>query len=279
VASLYNYFKVVKRCYRSNPYHSFAHSLMTVHYSYRYMTAMGLIGNLAKGDIMALMIGALVHDIDHRGRNNAFESMTRSELAIRYNDSSPLENHHCAQAFQIALSRGECNIFKNLEAQTFGALRQRMIAGILSTDMKFHGDHVRLLQQFNLQPGVDNSQAQFLVELLLHAADISGPCMPIDISMRWLKAVHTEFAFQVEDEKRLGLPVTKFMDGMSDAVFAAKSQIGFLDFVMHPLYDPLWAAFPGMEENRAHFEEHKRVIVEIAENRSGSPPSVDICAG
>jgi high affinity cGMP-specific 3',5'-cyclic phosphodiesterase 9 len=276
MGSLYNYFKVAKCYYRNNAYHSFAHALMTVHYSYRYMVVTSLSENLVKSDIMALIVGALVHDIDHRGRNNAFESMTRSELAIRYNDSSPLENHHCAQAFQIALSRGECNIFKNLDAQTFCVLRQRMVAGILSTDMKFRGDHVRLLQAFNLQPGTDNSQAQFLVELLLHAADISGPCMPKDISLRWVKAIHTEFTLQVEDEKRLGLPVTKFMDGMRDPVTAAKSQVGFLDFVMHPLFDPLWAGFPGLQESKALFDENKRNIVDTAEGRGS--PAVDLSA-
>ena len=36
----------------------------------------------------------------------------------RYNDMSPLENHHCAVSFKI-LSSPECNIFTNLSTEEF----------------------------------------------------------------------------------------------------------------------------------------------------------------
>lgn len=42
---------------------------------------------------------------------------------MRYNDISPLENHHCAVAFQI-LSLPECNIFANVELEAFKQIRQ-----------------------------------------------------------------------------------------------------------------------------------------------------------
>lgn len=32
---------------------------------------------------------------------NLFQINARTELALRYNDISPLENHHCAVAFEI----------------------------------------------------------------------------------------------------------------------------------------------------------------------------------
>ena len=31
----------------------------------------------------------------------SYQVNAQTELAIRYNDKSPLENHHCAVAFQI----------------------------------------------------------------------------------------------------------------------------------------------------------------------------------
>lgn len=42
---------------------------------------------------------------------------------MRYNDISPLENHHCAVAFQI-LSLPECNIFANVDLEAFKQIRQ-----------------------------------------------------------------------------------------------------------------------------------------------------------
>lgn len=58
------------------------------------------------------------HDLSVRYQINA-----RTELAVRYNDISPLENHHCAVAFQI-LSLPECNIFANVDLEAFKQIRQ-----------------------------------------------------------------------------------------------------------------------------------------------------------
>ncbi|KAL0192548.1 hypothetical protein M9458_010844, partial [Cirrhinus mrigala] len=52
-----------------------------------------------------------------------YQINARTELAVRYNDISPLENHHCAVAFQI-LSMPECNIFANVEPDSFKQIRQ-----------------------------------------------------------------------------------------------------------------------------------------------------------
>lgn len=52
-----------------------------------------------------------------------YQINARTELAVRYNDISPLENHHCAVAFQI-ISLPECNIFANVDPEAFKQIRQ-----------------------------------------------------------------------------------------------------------------------------------------------------------
>lgn len=52
-----------------------------------------------------------------------YQINARTELAVRYNDISPLENHHCAVAFQI-LAQPECNIFANVQLDEFKQIRQ-----------------------------------------------------------------------------------------------------------------------------------------------------------
>lgn len=52
-----------------------------------------------------------------------YQINARTELAVRYNDISPLENHHCAIAFQI-LARPECNIFSSVPPEGFRQIRQ-----------------------------------------------------------------------------------------------------------------------------------------------------------
>src|SRR6218665_3405314 len=53
-----------------------------------------------------------------------------AELAIMYNDSSVLENHHLALAFKLLQSEG-CDIFCNLSAKTRQSLR-RMVIDVVS---------------------------------------------------------------------------------------------------------------------------------------------------
>lgn len=52
-----------------------------------------------------------------------YQINARTELAVRYNDISPLENHHCAVAFQI-LAQPECNILSNVNQEQFKQIRQ-----------------------------------------------------------------------------------------------------------------------------------------------------------
>lgn len=64
------------------------------------------------------LIDPLCHNSLHRYQINA-----RTEMALRYNDISPLENHHCAVAFQI-FSQPDCNIFFNFDPEAFKQIRQ-----------------------------------------------------------------------------------------------------------------------------------------------------------
>lgn len=50
-------------------------------------------------DIFTSLISGAAHDMDHPGTNNVFETKTRSKLALLYNDSAVLENHHTASFF------------------------------------------------------------------------------------------------------------------------------------------------------------------------------------
>ena len=51
-----------------------------------------------------------------------YQINARTDLAIRYNDISPLENHHCAVAFQI-LADPESNILSTLDSDDYKTVR------------------------------------------------------------------------------------------------------------------------------------------------------------
>mmetsp|Transcript_41962 Transcript_41962/g.96316 ORF Transcript_41962/g.96316 Transcript_41962/m.96316 type:complete len:948 (-) Transcript_41962:35-2878(-) len=289
--TLFKFFSAVREEYhQDNAYHNWQHALSTMHFSCKMVRSAGLMQHLNRTDMLTLLIAALCHDCDHRGRNNNFEVTSRSELALRYNDSSVLENHHCARTFEIALQNGgdsQFNIFAGLSSEEFGRIRKLMIAGILSTDMIHHGEHVQLVLKFELQEEQTEQQSQFLIELVLHAADISNQLMPPASAARWGKAIAEEFTAQVEDEKLHGLPVTKFMDGLTNPAVAAKSQVGFIDFVVQPLFTPIFRLFPGLHPMRENLEENRKAssaIVEGARRQKAeagelsSPPSSPVHA-
>lgn len=109
------------------------------------------IGNL---EVFILIVSCICHDLDHPGYNNIYQINARTELALRYNDISPLENHHCSVAFRV-LEAPECNILASLDNATYRIVREGIIRCILATDMARHNE---ILGQFtDIVPEFDYS--------------------------------------------------------------------------------------------------------------------------
>jgi cAMP-specific phosphodiesterase 4 len=88
-------------------------------------------------EILALLLAGLCHDVDHTGRNNAFEINKGTDLAILYHDVSVLEQHHAATAFFI-LNNPKYNILSRIGLEDRKTIRKLMIDSILATDMSKH---------------------------------------------------------------------------------------------------------------------------------------------
>ncbi|GAX75319.1 hypothetical protein CEUSTIGMA_g2764.t1 [Chlamydomonas eustigma] len=87
--------------------------------------------------IIAMYLSAIVHDYEHVGFNNDFLIKTHNELSIRYNDRSPMENHHVASAWAL-LREDRHNFIENMPAKAQEFLRKLVIESVLATDMKQH---------------------------------------------------------------------------------------------------------------------------------------------
>jgi hypothetical protein len=83
----------------SNPYHNYTHAVDVVASVFRVFTRLRCREWLSDIDMYALLVSALCHDVGHPGWTTPFLVETRHELAVRYNDNSPLENMHCARLF------------------------------------------------------------------------------------------------------------------------------------------------------------------------------------
>ena len=125
--------------YPANAYHNRAHVANVVQSMYVLLTK-GL-GPAVAGDqeIIAGLLAAIIHDFEHKGVNNDYLVRFQDELALTYNDKSPLENHHISAAFEVMLTK-PYDIFANTNLDLFIKLRKYMIEMILATDMKIHFD-------------------------------------------------------------------------------------------------------------------------------------------
>lgn len=61
-------------------------------------------------EILAILIAAAVHDVEHTGTTNSFHIHSNSEFALLYNDRSVLENHHLYTAFKLMKDVSNVNI-------------------------------------------------------------------------------------------------------------------------------------------------------------------------
>lgn len=66
--------------------------------------------------MFALINASLAHDVGHNARNNTFHINTESELALRFNSQSVLENYH-AHFLVTALKNEDCNVLKGMSRE------------------------------------------------------------------------------------------------------------------------------------------------------------------
>uniref|UniRef100_A0A8C0J8M2 High affinity cGMP-specific 3',5'-cyclic phosphodiesterase 9A n=1 Tax=Chelonoidis abingdonii TaxID=106734 RepID=A0A8C0J8M2_CHEAB len=222
--------------YRNNPFHNFRHCFCVTQMMY---------------SMISLSICISIN--------------ARTELAVRYNDISPLENHHCAVAFQI-ITQPECNIFSNVTQEQFKRIRQGIITLILATDMARHAE---ILDSFKEKmDNFDYSNEEHVTCLkmvLIKCCDTSNEVRPMEVAEPWVDCLLEEYFMQSDREKSEGLPVAPFMD--RDKVTKPTAQIGFLKFVLIPMFETVTKLFPEVDEvmlqplweSRDRYEELKQL--------------------
>jgi hypothetical protein len=251
-------------------YHNWFHAIDVTHCVYRLLQICACDAFLSSAERYALLVSSVCHDVGHPGLNNTFLIETSHELALRYNDKSPLENMHCARLFEF-VSMPKCNVFAALTKPQFQEVRKICIEAILHTDNAQHFAMIKELQMiyevnseildasrefFNEDPdefptkeAVDcfrqPESRRLLGNLLLHVADISNSTKPFRICRIWAWQILEEFFSQGDAEKRLGVPVQALND--REKVQRTFSQVGFIEFLVSPLLFAVTKLLPPTE--------------------------------
>lgn len=240
---LYNFTARIKEKsnHWNNPFHNFYHCFNVMHGVYMMLTNTPAGSYFDDLQIYSLLIAALCHDVDHRGRGNMFEVHSRSVIATTYHDKSVLEQHHASVAF-FTLQEEGCNIFSSLNRENFNKARKLIITSILGTDMSKHlvmlENMAARFKDINEKAiGTLDKDMEKLAQLILHAGDLCHPCKSFRIYELWSMLVCQEFSDQYKEEVKLGLPITEFMKNLEMPKVYYANEVGFLSFVVKPLWE------------------------------------------
>jgi len=268
------FLRMVRSSYKAtNSYHNFRHAVAVLHVDFMLACRAKRARDLTALDVLALKVAALCHDVDHPGHSNDFEVKSSSELALRYNDASVLENYHASFVFATLLRNPSTDFLTNLSRASYREFRKAVISMILATDMARHGSHVDSLRAFadrtsftsltrhsfsQSDSDADSRVAsprrrQFYLDQLIHLGDMSAQCSPcFETAKDWAERIAEEFRKQAAREQELGLQVSPFMARLETAADLALGQVAFIDYVVQPLFAAAQKIFPEVSELEAN---------------------------
>ncbi|CAJ0959815.1 unnamed protein product, partial [Mesorhabditis belari] len=262
--TLITYLLNLEHHYKDNPYHNHIHGADVAQSMHVLISSPVLENVFNELEILAAIFAGAIHDVDHPGFTNQYLINTNNELAIMYNDESVLEQHHLAVAFKL-LQDSNCDFLANLPRKQRLQFRKIVIDMVLATDMSKHmslladlktmveakkvaGSSVVLLDKYN-----DRIQ---VLQSMIHLADLSNPTKPIDLYRQWNERILEEYWRQGDKEREAGIPISPMCD--RNNVTIEQSQVGFIDYIVHPLYET-WAdlVYPDAQEILDKLEENR----------------------
>jgi len=265
---LLRFLEKVETLYRPDAiYHGVAHAIDVTSTMYWFLRSPTLRDLITDVDVFMSLVAAVIHDVGHGGVNNLFLQKTLDPIAITYNDRSCLEQMHLAIAFEMTQTDPSCNWLGGLESielKTQQYVRKGIIGMVLATDMAKHAEYVSQLDDMASAGECGDESKNFLLECVLHAADTSNPAKPRDSMLRWTRLVNLEFWSQGDQERCLGLEISPLCDREKGKQSLPQGQIGFIKFVVMPLFNNIAKiltdcdqAVDGLEETKKFWEKQQ----------------------
>ncbi|XP_049583435.1 dual 3',5'-cyclic-AMP and -GMP phosphodiesterase 11A isoform X1 [Syngnathus scovelli] len=254
----------VRKNYRMVLYHNWRHAFNVCQCMFAMLTTAGFQETLTEVEILALIVGCVCHDLDHRGTNNAFQAKTGSALALLYGTSATLEHHHFNHAVMILQSEGH-NIFSNLSSAEYSNLMQLLKQSILATDLTLYFENRNTFFEL-VNKGEYNwnvkAHRDMCRSMMMTACDLGAVTKPWEISRKVAELVTSEF-FEQGDRERSELKLTPsaiFDRNRKDELPGL--QLEWIDGICAPLYETLVKLNPKLnpmldmiQANRSKWEE------------------------
>lgn len=256
----------VRKNYRSVTYHNWEHGFHVAHALWLMIKANDDI--FTKFEKMALVIGGICHDLDHRGYNNDFFRKFDLPLAALYS-TSVMEQHHYKQTITILHTDGQ-DIFSFLNGPQYKEMLELLREHIISTDLALYFQNQKEASK-RLEEGTfemnDHASRSCCKALMMTAADLCAVSKPWITQEETVDRLYNEFYMQGDEEKKRGITPIPMMD-RENSKDQPKQQVGFINFICIPLYQTLSQILDGVHHYLVGCEENMEMWKLLAEQRA-----------
>jgi len=245
----------------TNPYHNSTHAADVLSATAYFLRTERCKNLLSEFDMVASLIAAIIHDVDHPGRTNAFLCNSRHELALLYNDTAVLENHHVAKTFKLTLDpMNDANIFSRLNHEDYQTIRSNIIDMVLATELGKHFEHVNKFisstrsnvdepdrsprtSQISISASENDDQElrTLAKRVLIKVSDVSNPARPRKQCIEWTRRVCEEYFTQTQEETERNLPIV-MPTFKREVCSIPKTQTAFINYFLLDMFDA-WHEF------------------------------------
>lgn len=273
-ADLRAYFEACCAQMNDVPFHNFNHVADVTQFLFYMLRSTGLATLLSPMQLVAAFLAAIAHDLDHRGKSNAYELNEKTDIGVKY-PAAPLETHHAASAIATLDSSG---ILSGLSAESAAEVRECVHSCIMSTDMSRHKAIIEEFKSAESELMSDKHTASdffshgpkgmLLLGMCLKLADVSNVARPVPTADNWSKLVYEEFYAEGDADKAAGREVNPLHNKEENNI--PKSQVGFINFLVLPVAQELFkfleAASLGPDAPGADPEGFGRIVESLSAN-------------
>eukprot|EP00980_Cylindrotheca_fusiformis_P008976 scaffold1913_cov100-Cylindrotheca_fusiformis.AAC.1 len=180
--------------YEKHPFHNFQHASHVAHLSNILVHSMDGSKEGASGIVhdpfvrFAIVLSALVHDVDHSGVPNGRLAEEKPDMARKYSQKSIAEQNSIDVAWGILMS----DAFVNLRNCLFGnsaakqrRLRQLMVNSIMATDIFDQGLREFRELRWEKSSSCESCMSTLILEHILQASDVVHTMQDWEIYRQW----------------------------------------------------------------------------------------------
>jgi len=262
--------------YKSNPYHSALHAADVTARLAAILEASGLASHLVKTNggctqLVAIVLSAAMHDLEHPGHNNQFAVNMELEPARLFNNQSVYENWALVRGLELI---EQAEFYRELPKHRRLSFKDAIITAVLATDMAKHFEAVSAAYQLleRQRGAMVESQLSSILDddpfklwndedikvvlcLALKAADLGHTTTPVVQHVKWVSRLQEEMFLQGDAERSLQShsdlnrtdrcsPLSPLADREKSGPCNGDNQVVFFEMIVIPMYKILSEFLP-----------------------------------